>query len=74
MLALRLPKDLERRLDKLAKKTGRTKSYYAKEAIARFLEDREDFLRGMSVLERLDRGEESLVTLQELQKRFGLDG
>ena len=74
MLALRLPKDLERRLDKLAKKTGRTKSYYAKEAIARFLEDREDFLLGMSVLERLDRGEESLVTLQELQKRFGLDG
>ena len=28
MLALRLPEDLEARLDALARKTGRTKSYY----------------------------------------------
>ena len=30
MLALRLPEDLEARLDALAKKTGRTKSFYAR--------------------------------------------
>jgi len=35
MLALRLPPDIEKRLDALAKKTGRTKSYYAREAILR---------------------------------------
>lgn len=29
MLALSLPPDLEQRLDDLARKTGRTKSYYA---------------------------------------------
>ena len=29
MLALRLPEDIESRLDKLAKATGRTKSFYA---------------------------------------------
>lgn len=52
LLALRLPKDLERRLEKLARRTGRTKSYYAKEAIAQFLEEREDYLLGVSVLER----------------------
>ena len=42
MLALRLPPELEKRLDALAKRTGRTKSFYAREAIMRHLEDIED--------------------------------
>src|SRR5262249_35145034 len=43
MLALRLSPEIEKRLDRLAKKTGRTKSFYAREAILRHLEDLEDF-------------------------------
>jgi RHH-type transcriptional regulator, rel operon repressor / antitoxin RelB len=39
MLALRLPVEIEKRLDSLAKKTGRSKSFYAREAILRHLED-----------------------------------
>jgi RHH-type transcriptional regulator, rel operon repressor / antitoxin RelB len=42
MLALRLPPEIEKRLDDLAKKTGRTKSYYARQAILAHLEDMED--------------------------------
>jgi RHH-type transcriptional regulator, rel operon repressor / antitoxin RelB len=42
MLALRLPKEIEDRLAALAKKTGRTKSYYARAAILDFMEDIED--------------------------------
>jgi len=42
MLSLKLPDDLEHKLDLLAQKTGRTKSYYAKKAIAEYLEDMED--------------------------------
>jgi RHH-type rel operon transcriptional repressor/antitoxin RelB len=42
MLALRLPPEIEKRLDVLAKKTGRTKSFYAREAILRQIEDIED--------------------------------
>ena len=42
MLALRLPPEIEARLDELAKKTGRSKSYYAREAILRQIEDIED--------------------------------
>jgi predicted transcriptional regulator len=38
MLALRLPAEIEQRLDALAKKTGRSKSYYAREAILRQIE------------------------------------
>jgi RHH-type rel operon transcriptional repressor/antitoxin RelB len=43
MLALRLPAQIEERLDSLAKKTGRSKSFYAREAILRHLEDLEDY-------------------------------
>ncbi|MGH9368791.1 MAG: TraY domain-containing protein, partial [Thermoanaerobaculia bacterium] len=38
MLALRLPPKVEKRLEALARKTGRTKSHYAKLAIVEFLE------------------------------------
>jgi len=43
MLALRLPPEIEQRLDTLAKKTGRSKSYYAREAILRHFEGIEDY-------------------------------
>ena len=43
MLALRLPPEIEQRLDALAKKTGRSKSFYAREAILRQIEDIEDY-------------------------------
>jgi RHH-type rel operon transcriptional repressor/antitoxin RelB len=42
MLCLRLPPDIEQRLDALAKKTGRSKSLLAWEAILRQIEDIED--------------------------------
>ncbi|MHB8886207.1 MAG: type II toxin-antitoxin system RelB family antitoxin [Methylovirgula sp.] len=42
MLALRLPPDIEKRLDELARKTGRTKSYYARMAIIEMIEDLND--------------------------------
>ena len=43
MLALRLPSTIEKRLGRLAKKTGRTKSFYAREAIVRHIENLEDY-------------------------------
>jgi len=42
MLAIRLPQELEQRLAKLAKRTGRTKTFYAREAIEQHLEEIED--------------------------------
>jgi RHH-type rel operon transcriptional repressor/antitoxin RelB len=42
MLALRLPPEIEKRLDELAKLTGRTKSYYARQAILEYIDDLED--------------------------------
>jgi RHH-type rel operon transcriptional repressor/antitoxin RelB len=43
MLTLRLPAEIEKRLAALAKKMGRTKSFYAREAIVRHLDDLEDY-------------------------------
>jgi len=43
MLALRLPADIEERLEAVARKTGRTKSSFAREAILEKLEDMEDY-------------------------------
>lgn len=43
MLAIRLSPELEERLGRLAKKTGRTKTFYAREAIEQHLEDLEDY-------------------------------
>jgi RHH-type rel operon transcriptional repressor/antitoxin RelB len=42
VLAIRLPPEIEERLERLAKLTGRTKTYYAREAILEHLEDLED--------------------------------
>jgi len=51
MLAIRLPEDIENRLTELAKKTGRTKTFYAKEAILEHLDDMEDKYLALSRLE-----------------------
>ena len=42
MLAIRLPEEVEKRLAAMAKKSGRTKTFYAREAILNYLEDLED--------------------------------
>ena len=42
MLAIRLPAEVESRLEALARATGRTKTFYAREAILEHLDDLED--------------------------------
>jgi RHH-type transcriptional regulator, rel operon repressor / antitoxin RelB len=64
MLALRLPAEIERRLDALARKTRRSKSYYAREAILRHIEDIEDTYLARR---RAPRGGPR-VTLESLQR------
>jgi RHH-type rel operon transcriptional repressor/antitoxin RelB len=66
MLALRLPPDIEQRLDALAKRTGRSKSYYAREAILRHIEDIED---DYLARRRLARGGPR-VTLESLEREL----
>jgi RHH-type rel operon transcriptional repressor/antitoxin RelB len=51
MLAIRLPESIERRLAALARKTGRSKSFYAREAILKHLGALEDYYLAVSRLE-----------------------
>jgi RHH-type rel operon transcriptional repressor/antitoxin RelB len=68
MLGVRLDTKLEHRLEKLCKKTGHTKSYYAKKALQEFLDDKEDYLLGIAALER----NETSISLSTLEKKLGL--
>lgn len=72
MLAIRLPEDIEARLDILAKRSGRSKSFYAREAILRHLDDLEDLYLAEQVVQRVRSGEEQTSSLDEAAARLGL--
>jgi RHH-type rel operon transcriptional repressor/antitoxin RelB len=74
MLAIRLPQSIEKRLEKLARRTGRTKTYYVREAILQHLDDLEDIYFAEQVLERVRSGEERTIPLKDVLKRHGLEG
>jgi RHH-type rel operon transcriptional repressor/antitoxin RelB len=73
MLAIRLPADVEARLDALAKATGRTKTFYAREAIVEHLDDLEDIYMAERELEDVRAGRSTTVSLKEVMKAHGLD-
>ena len=68
MLALRLPEDIEARLDDLAAKTGRTKSFYAREAILEHLDDLEDYYLAV----QRSGPDAEYITLEESMKELGV--
>lgn len=68
MLAIRLPKSIEKRLEKLARRTGRTKTFYVREAILEHLDDLEDLYLAEKSLGRIQRGQEQTIPLEELLK------
>ena len=64
MLTVRLPADIEKRLDLLAKRTGHTRNFYVRQAILRHLEDLEDYYLAWRRLTR----KAARVTLEELER------
>ena len=72
MLTLRLPAEMESRLEALAKTTGRAKSFYAKEAIIEYLDDLEDWYRAAKVLEDIRSGREETVPFEDIKREYGL--
>ncbi|TBF34401.1 TraY domain-containing protein [Rhizobium leguminosarum] len=73
MLVLQLPPDIEARLIELSRRTGRSKSFYARQAILAHLDDLEDVYLAERRLEELRRGEGDTVPLAELTARYGVD-
>lgn len=68
MLAIRLNEETEKRLERLAKRTGRTKTFYAREAILEHLEDMED---AYTAIYRLEHPQPS-ISSEEAKRALGL--
>ncbi len=73
MIAVRVPKDIEDRLDRLAKKTGRTKTFYVREAILEHLEELEEVYLAQQVLEDLKAGKEKTVSIEDVIQKYGME-
>ena len=73
MLAIRLSPELEARLEALAKRTGRTKTFYAREAIQEHIGDLEDLYIAEERYSDLLEGKSSTVSLEEVMKQYGLE-
>ena len=72
MLAVRLPKDIETRLEVLAERTGRTKTFYVREAILDHLEDLEDAYLAEQTLAEIRAGKQKTIPLEELAAEYGI--
>ncbi len=71
--SIRLPHEIETRLEQLATLTGRSKSFYVKEAIIDHLDDIEDIYLAEKRLEDIRASRTQTVPLQEVMKRYGMD-
>ena len=71
MLALRIDDETEKRLEALAARTGRTKSFYARAAIVAQLDDLEDFYLAEDRMR--DFRSEDAIPLADLKAELGLD-
>jgi len=67
--SIRLPEEVERRLDSLAEKTGRTKAFYIRELILTHI----DYYLAADVVERVRKGQERTFTAPEVRRDLGLD-
>ena len=68
-ISIRLDHDTEARLERLAKKTGRSKTYYIREAILDHIDDLEDIYLSLKRLEKPSKSWKQ----EELEKNIDLE-
>jgi RHH-type transcriptional regulator, rel operon repressor / antitoxin RelB len=71
--SIRLDEKTERRLDKLAALTGRTKAYYLRELITSGIDELEEAYLAAATLERVRAGREKVYTAEQVRTELGLD-
>jgi RHH-type rel operon transcriptional repressor/antitoxin RelB len=72
MLAIRLSDEIEGRLEALARATGRTKSFYARQAILEHLDEIEDLYIAEQRLVNIRAGRSKTYALEEVERELGL--
>lgn len=73
MLALQLPADIEKRLDDVARKTGRSKSDYIQDILVEHLDDLLDLQVAEERLRELQKGEAGTRSLGDVMKSHGME-
>lgn len=73
MLSVRVSKGIEDRLELLSSKTNRSKSYFVKRALERYLEDEEDMIEAVASYEDYLRSGKSGYTIEEMKYRYGIE-
>ena len=71
--SIRLPEDIEKRLENLAVQTGRTKAFYVKQAVLNHLEDLEDYFMAEKASEDFRARGEKAIPLEEVMREYGLE-
>ena len=66
-LSIRIPDELARRLDELAKSLDRPKAYIVKKAMESYLDENADYLIAVN---RLHDKEDAIITSEELRRRL----
>ena len=72
-VSIRLAPNIEQRLNQLVAQTGRAKSYYLRELIEGGMDDLEDFYLADATMERVRKGQETLLDAAQVRKEFDLD-
>jgi RHH-type rel operon transcriptional repressor/antitoxin RelB len=71
--SIRLDDELDARLERLARLTGRSKSFYVKQALEEQIQDLEDLYLARRVSKRVAEGRERLIPLGELERELGVE-
>ena len=66
-LSIRVPPEIEKRLAELARRTGRSRTFYIKEAILDHLEDLEDAYLGEQALSEVRESGEPSIPLEGVE-------
>ena len=72
-MAIRLPEEIESRLAALASRTGRSKTFYAREAILTYLEDLEDYYLAAQVVTDIRKGAEKTYSSKDVRAALDLE-
>jgi RHH-type rel operon transcriptional repressor/antitoxin RelB len=72
-VSIRLAPNIEQRLNQLVAQTGRAKSYYLRELIEGGMDDLEDFYLADATMERVRKGQETLLDAAQVRKELDLD-
>lgn len=71
--AVRLPDETYARLQDMASKTGRTATFYIREAVDAYLDDLEDIYMAERALDEIQQGKSRTLSLEELKRELDLD-